>query len=148
MDIHFNHTEPVDAPAETLFEVITDDAGYPRFNPAVVKMTVVAKDEDGAEFIAKRKTRIAKQVRAFRPLRTMPATPPYHRRVDHHATRARPRDETPPSAVVPRHQLQSIHPRGAAAQTRQDVRQVAPRHLILNAGHPDLMRLQPCRPQR
>jgi ribosome-associated toxin RatA of RatAB toxin-antitoxin module len=65
MDIHFNHTEPVDAPTETLFEVITDYAGYPRFNPAVVKMTVVAKDENGAEFIAKRKTRIAKQVRAF-----------------------------------------------------------------------------------
>jgi ribosome-associated toxin RatA of RatAB toxin-antitoxin module len=33
MDIHFNHTEPVDAPAETLFEVVTDYAGYPRFNP-------------------------------------------------------------------------------------------------------------------
>jgi ribosome-associated toxin RatA of RatAB toxin-antitoxin module len=44
MDIHFNHTEPVDAPAETLFEVITDYAGYPRFNPAVIRMTVVAKD--------------------------------------------------------------------------------------------------------
>jgi ribosome-associated toxin RatA of RatAB toxin-antitoxin module len=55
----------VDAPAETLFEVITDYAGYPRFNPAVVKMTVVAKDKNGAEFIAKRKTGIAKQVRAF-----------------------------------------------------------------------------------
>jgi ribosome-associated toxin RatA of RatAB toxin-antitoxin module len=65
MDIHFNHTEPVHAPAETLFEVITDYAGYPRFNPAVVKMTVVAKDQNGAEFVAKRKTRIAKQVRAF-----------------------------------------------------------------------------------
>ena len=30
MDIRFNHTEPVDAAAETLFEVITDYAGYPR----------------------------------------------------------------------------------------------------------------------
>ena len=45
--------------------MITDYAGYPRFNPAVVKMTVVAKHENGAEFIAKRKTTIAKQVRAF-----------------------------------------------------------------------------------
>jgi ribosome-associated toxin RatA of RatAB toxin-antitoxin module len=65
MDIHFNHSEPVDAPAETLFGVITDYAGYPRFNPAVVEMTVVAKDQNGAEFVAKRKTMIAKQVRAF-----------------------------------------------------------------------------------
>jgi ribosome-associated toxin RatA of RatAB toxin-antitoxin module len=52
MDIHFNHTEPVDAPAETLFEVITDYAGCPRFNPAVVKTTVVAKDQNGAELLA------------------------------------------------------------------------------------------------
>jgi len=65
MEIHFNHTERADAPAETLFEVITDYAGYPRFNPAVVKMTVVAEDQNGAEFVARRKTRIAKQVRAF-----------------------------------------------------------------------------------
>jgi ribosome-associated toxin RatA of RatAB toxin-antitoxin module len=65
MDIHFNHTEPVDAPAEILFEVITDYAGYPRFNPAVVRTIVIAKGQNGAEFIAKRKTRIAKQVRAF-----------------------------------------------------------------------------------
>lgn len=47
-----------------------------------------------------------------------PATHPHHRRVDHHATRARPRDEAPPSAVVLRHQLQSIHPRGAAPRKR------------------------------
>jgi ribosome-associated toxin RatA of RatAB toxin-antitoxin module len=65
MKIHFNHTEPAEASAEILFEVITDYAGYPRFNPAVVKVSVVAKDEDGAEFVAKRKTRIARQVRAF-----------------------------------------------------------------------------------
>jgi ribosome-associated toxin RatA of RatAB toxin-antitoxin module len=65
MDIHFNHTEPVAAPAEALFEVITDYAGYSRFNPAVVKMTVVARHENGAEFVAKCKTRIAREVRAF-----------------------------------------------------------------------------------
>jgi hypothetical protein len=124
--------------------VITDYAGYPRFNPAVVKMTVVAKHENGAEFIAKRKTTIAKQVRAFdryerdgdliikrtygpqvsgsidvddppcgcRPLH------PHHRRVDHHAASARPRDEAPPAATLLRHQLQSIHPRGAATRKR------------------------------
>ncbi len=65
MNIHFNHTEPVEAPAETLFDVITDYASYPSFNSAVVKVEVVAKDETGAEFLADRKTKIGKQVRAF-----------------------------------------------------------------------------------
>jgi ribosome-associated toxin RatA of RatAB toxin-antitoxin module len=65
MNIHFNHTAPADAPAETLFAVLTDYAGYPRFNPAVVKVTVAARNDHGAEFVADRKTRIAKQVRAF-----------------------------------------------------------------------------------
>jgi hypothetical protein len=32
--------------------VITDYAHYPRFNSAVVKVTVVAKSETGAEFLA------------------------------------------------------------------------------------------------
>jgi ribosome-associated toxin RatA of RatAB toxin-antitoxin module len=62
MNIHFNHTAPADASAETLFEVITDYPGYPRFNSAVVKVTVVAKNQHGAEFVADRKTRIGKQV--------------------------------------------------------------------------------------
>jgi ribosome-associated toxin RatA of RatAB toxin-antitoxin module len=65
MNIHFNHTEPADAPAETLFEVITDYAGYPRFHPAVIKVTVAARNENGAEFVADRRTRIGKKVRAF-----------------------------------------------------------------------------------
>jgi ribosome-associated toxin RatA of RatAB toxin-antitoxin module len=65
MNIHFNHTEPVDASAETLFEVLTDHAGYPRFNPPVVNVTVITKNQNGAEFVARRKTRIARQVRAF-----------------------------------------------------------------------------------
>jgi ribosome-associated toxin RatA of RatAB toxin-antitoxin module len=65
MHIHFNHTAPAAASAETLFEVLTDYPAYPRFNPAVVKVTVVAKDEHGAEFVADRKTRIGKQVHAF-----------------------------------------------------------------------------------
>jgi ribosome-associated toxin RatA of RatAB toxin-antitoxin module len=65
MNIHFNHTAPAGASAETLFEVITDYPAYPRFNPAVVNVTVVRRDENGAEFLADRKTRIGKQVRAF-----------------------------------------------------------------------------------
>ncbi|HEX2289642.1 MAG TPA: SRPBCC family protein [Pseudonocardiaceae bacterium] len=134
MDIHFNHTEPVAAPAEALFEVITDYAGYSRFNPAVVKMTVVARHENGAEFVAKCKTRIAREVRAFdryqrhgdlvikrtygpesaaqstwtiRPVDGGPLHP-HHRRVEHDAIRARSRDEAPPAAALLRHQLQSF----------------------------------------
>jgi hypothetical protein len=45
--------------------VVTDHVGYPRFNLAVAKVTVVATDEHGAAFVAARKTRVAKQVRAF-----------------------------------------------------------------------------------
>jgi ribosome-associated toxin RatA of RatAB toxin-antitoxin module len=65
MNIHFNHTEPVQAPAEVLFDVITDYTSYPSFNPALIKVEVVVKDDSGAEFLADRKTKIAKQVRAF-----------------------------------------------------------------------------------
>ena len=65
MDIHFNHTEPVNASAETLFDVITDYVNYPSFNSALIKVTVVTKNEQGAEFLADRKTKIGKQVRAF-----------------------------------------------------------------------------------
>jgi ribosome-associated toxin RatA of RatAB toxin-antitoxin module len=65
MNIHFNHTEPVEAPAEVLFGVITDYTSYPSFNSAVIKVEVVTKDENGAEFLADRKTKIGKQVRAF-----------------------------------------------------------------------------------
>jgi len=32
MNIHFNHTVPVAASAETLFDVITDYETYPSFN--------------------------------------------------------------------------------------------------------------------
>ena len=65
MDIHFNDTQPADAPAGTLFEVITDYADYPSFNPALVKVQVVKKDDTGAEFVADRKTKIGKRVRAY-----------------------------------------------------------------------------------
>ena len=65
MKISFNHTEPVQAPATVLFGVITDYTGYPSFNKALTKVAVVAKDENGAEFLADRTTKIGKQVRAF-----------------------------------------------------------------------------------
>jgi Polyketide cyclase / dehydrase and lipid transport len=65
MNIHFNETKPADASAETLFDVITDYANYPRFNSALIKVDVVKKDESGAEFVADRKTKIGEQVRAF-----------------------------------------------------------------------------------
>ena len=41
MDIHFNDTQPANASAETLFDVITDYPDYPRFNSAVVDVKVV-----------------------------------------------------------------------------------------------------------
>jgi ribosome-associated toxin RatA of RatAB toxin-antitoxin module len=65
MNIHFNETKPADASAETLFDVITDYANYPRFNSALIKVDVVRKDESGAEFLADRKTKIGEQVHAF-----------------------------------------------------------------------------------
>ena len=65
MNIHFNDTQPADASAETLFAVITDYVHYPGFNSALINVDVVKKDEDGAEFVADRKTKIGKQVRAF-----------------------------------------------------------------------------------
>ena len=67
MNIHFNHTEPVNASAQTLFDVITDYTSYPSFNSALIKVEVVSKDEQGAEFLADRKTKIGKQVRALVP---------------------------------------------------------------------------------
>jgi ribosome-associated toxin RatA of RatAB toxin-antitoxin module len=65
MNMNFKHSEPVNAPAETLFDVITDYASYPSFNVALIKVEVVRNDENGAEFLADYKTRIGKQVRAF-----------------------------------------------------------------------------------
>ena len=65
MNIHFNHTEPVNASAQTLFDVITDYTSYPSFNSALIKVEVISKDEQGAEFLADRKTKIGKQVRAY-----------------------------------------------------------------------------------
>jgi ribosome-associated toxin RatA of RatAB toxin-antitoxin module len=65
MEIHFNDMRPANAPAAALFEVITDYASYPRFNKAVTNVRVVRKDDQGAEFVADRTTRIGKSVRAY-----------------------------------------------------------------------------------
>jgi ribosome-associated toxin RatA of RatAB toxin-antitoxin module len=65
MEIHFNDTRPAAAPAEMLFQVVTDYENYPDFNSALINVEVVRRDENGAEFVADRKTRIGKKVRAF-----------------------------------------------------------------------------------
>jgi ribosome-associated toxin RatA of RatAB toxin-antitoxin module len=65
VNIHFNDSATADASAETMFAVITDYAGYPAFNDAVAKMTVVRQDERGAEFVADRKLRVTRRVRAY-----------------------------------------------------------------------------------
>jgi len=65
MNIHFNDTRPANAPAATLWEVITDYASYPSFNASIVDVRVAKKDDAGAEFVADRKTRIGKTVRAY-----------------------------------------------------------------------------------
>ena len=65
MKIHFNDTRPATAPAETLYDVITDYAAYPRFNTAVRTMQVVRHDEAGAEFVAGRKTKVEKNAHAY-----------------------------------------------------------------------------------
>jgi ribosome-associated toxin RatA of RatAB toxin-antitoxin module len=65
MDVHFNDTRPAAAPADTLFAAVTDYAAYPEFNSALVHVEVVHRDEHGAEFVADRKTKIGKRVRAY-----------------------------------------------------------------------------------
>src|SRR5262245_66481290 len=65
MEIHFNDTRPAAAPAETLYDVITDYAAYPRFNSAVRTMQVVRHDEAGAEFVAGRRTKVEKDAHAY-----------------------------------------------------------------------------------
>jgi ribosome-associated toxin RatA of RatAB toxin-antitoxin module len=65
MEIHFNDTRPAAASAETLFDVVTDYANYPSFNSALINVEVVRQDADGAEFVADRRTKIGKKVRAF-----------------------------------------------------------------------------------
>ena len=65
MNIRFEDTRRAEASAATLFEVITDYRSYPRFNAAVTGVRVVRKDDAGAEFVADRKTRIGRRVRAY-----------------------------------------------------------------------------------
>jgi hypothetical protein len=60
----FNDTRSAGAPATTLFEVITGHPGYRDFNPALMKVRVIEKDDSGAEFVAGRRTKIGKRVRA------------------------------------------------------------------------------------
>jgi ribosome-associated toxin RatA of RatAB toxin-antitoxin module len=65
MDVHFAQTRRAAAPARILFEVVTDYAGYPGFNSALMHVAVVRKDEHGAEFVADRRTKIGERVRAY-----------------------------------------------------------------------------------
>jgi ribosome-associated toxin RatA of RatAB toxin-antitoxin module len=64
MDLHFKDTQPVNASGDTLWEVITDYPSYPSFNPAVATMTVLRKDEEGAEFVADMRSRVGKTAHA------------------------------------------------------------------------------------
>jgi Polyketide cyclase / dehydrase and lipid transport len=65
MKVQFEDSQPARASAETLFDVLTDYTSYPSFNSAIVGMTVLRKDEDGAEFLPDRKSLIGKQARVF-----------------------------------------------------------------------------------
>jgi hypothetical protein len=58
-------TQPANASAKTLFEVITVYGNYPSFNPSVTGVAVLRKGESGAEFIAGRTAKIGKQAHAF-----------------------------------------------------------------------------------
>jgi ribosome-associated toxin RatA of RatAB toxin-antitoxin module len=64
MDIHFNATRMAGASAATLFDVLTDYPDYPKFNPALIHVSVVRRDDNGAEFVADRKTWIGRRVHA------------------------------------------------------------------------------------
>jgi ribosome-associated toxin RatA of RatAB toxin-antitoxin module len=64
MDVHFAETRRAAAPARILFEVVTDYAGYPGFNSALMHVAVLRKDEHGAEFVADRRTKVGERVRA------------------------------------------------------------------------------------
>jgi ribosome-associated toxin RatA of RatAB toxin-antitoxin module len=64
MLIHFNHEEVTAAPAHTMFDVLTDYANYPKFNPAVTTVDIAWKNDNGAEFRAGRKTRVEKNASA------------------------------------------------------------------------------------
>jgi ribosome-associated toxin RatA of RatAB toxin-antitoxin module len=65
MKIHFNDTQSANAPAEALFDTITDYANYPNFNSHVVTMDLISHDDERAEFRAGRNTTVEKNTRAF-----------------------------------------------------------------------------------
>jgi hypothetical protein len=64
MQVHLRHSRLVEAPAETVVEVLTDYVSHPRFDPTLVRVTVVRQDADGAELVADRTIRRRRQVHA------------------------------------------------------------------------------------
>ncbi len=50
MKLKVTHTQLVNAPAAALYEVLTDYAAYPSFRRDIRTVTVISKDEAGAEF--------------------------------------------------------------------------------------------------
>ena len=136
MNVHFNDTRSADAPAGTLFEVITDYPSYPDFNLALIHVTVISQDDTGAEFVADRKFRIGKQVRAYgryerdqdfvvgradlrgivvglldldHPSRGCASFHAADRRLSAHGAGARPGDEAVPEEALLRHQRHTLH---------------------------------------
>jgi Polyketide cyclase / dehydrase and lipid transport len=125
MNVHFNDTRPANASAETLFEVITDYANYPSFNSPLIHVNVVRKDESGAEFIADRKTKIGKKVRAFDRYKAQRGP---RRRKDVRRERVGPLDmDDPPTRRQPPHaQHRCIAEHGSRARHRDEAGPEAP----------------------
>lgn len=65
MHFAFHDTRSAQASAAVLFEVLTDYAAYPRFDTAVTDVRLVSKDDVGAEFVARRRFRTSRWVRAY-----------------------------------------------------------------------------------
>ena len=114
MDIHLNDTRSADAPAGTLFEVITDYPSYPDFDPTLIHVTVISQDDTGAKFVANRRIKIGKQVRAHGRYKrdqdfVVGRADPRGIVVDLHVAGARPDDEAVPEEALLRHQLHTLH---------------------------------------
>ena len=136
MNIHLNDTRSADAPAGTLFEVMTDYPSYPDFDPTLIHVTVISQDDTGAEFVANRKIKIGKLVRAHgryerdqdfvvgradprgivvdlldlhHPSRGCASFHAADRRLSAHVAGARPDDEAAPEEALLRHQLHTLH---------------------------------------
>jgi ribosome-associated toxin RatA of RatAB toxin-antitoxin module len=65
VDVRFNDTQRANVSAQTLFEVITDYANYPNFNPSVTNVTVLRKDNGGAEFRTTMNRKISNHAHVF-----------------------------------------------------------------------------------